>query len=168
MHSVAAAINPFTASDPTRRDCARPSVAGPHCAIAGRHARACFQEFAATSDSHLPFWNQPEASSEVFVRIDGKRFLRTGDLACVDQEGCFKVTEQEITDWSHGNMAACEVPRIVEFVGTLPKSGAGGGEDVNAGEYDGGTKLRNFPRIWRQHSVVCFVGCDSLHGSRIV
>lgn len=77
------------------------------------------------SDSHLPFWNQPEASSEVFVRIDGKRFLRTGDLACVDQGGCFKVTEREITDWSHGNMAADEVPRIVEFVGTLPKSGAG-------------------------------------------
>ena len=36
-----------------------------------------------------------------------------------------KVTEQEITDWSHDNMAAYKVPRIVEFVTSLPKSGAG-------------------------------------------
>ena len=134
----------------------------------------------------LGYWNQPEASDEVFVGIDGKRFLRTGDLAYVDEEGYFffvdrlkrminaagfkvwpaeveailyhhpaiqeaciiaaqdprrgetvkavivlkpdwvgKVTQQEITDWSHDNMAAYKVPRIVEFVTGLPKSGAG-------------------------------------------
>lgn len=134
----------------------------------------------------LGYWNQPEASAEVFVEIDGKRFLRTGDLAYVDEEGYFffvdrlkrminaagfkvwpaeveamlyhhpatqeacviaaedprrgetvkavivlkpdwvgKVTAQEITDWSHDNMAAYKVPRIVEFVDSLPKSGAG-------------------------------------------
>ena len=134
----------------------------------------------------LGYWNQPEASAEVFVEIDGKRFLRTGDLAYVDEEGYFffvdrlkrminaagfkvwpaeveamlyqhpaiqeaciiaaqdprrgetvkavivlkpgfagKVTEQEITDWSHDNMAAYKVPRIVQFVDSLPKSGAG-------------------------------------------
>jgi fatty-acyl-CoA synthase len=132
------------------------------------------------------YWNQPEATAEAFVEIDGKRFLRTGDLACVDEEGYFffvdrlkrminaagfkvwpaeveamlyhhpaiqeacviaaedarrgetvkavivlkpgfagKVTEQEITDWSHDNMAAYKVPRIVQFVDSLPKSGAG-------------------------------------------
>ncbi|HWP13118.1 MAG TPA: long-chain fatty acid--CoA ligase [Ramlibacter sp.] len=134
----------------------------------------------------LGYWNQPEASADVFVEIDGKRFLRTGDLAYVDEEGYFffvdrlkrminaagfkvwpaeveamlyqhpaiqeaciiaaqdprrgetvkavivlkpgfagKVTEQEITDWSHDNMAAYKVPRIVQFVDSLPKSGAG-------------------------------------------
>ena len=134
----------------------------------------------------LGYWNHPEASGEVFVDIDGKRFLRTGDLAYVDDEGYFffvdrlkrminaagfkvwpaeveailyhhpaiqeaciiaaqdarrgetvkavivlkpdwtgKVTAQEITDWSHANMAAYKVPRIVEFVTSLPKSGAG-------------------------------------------
>ena len=36
-----------------------------------------------------------------------------------------KVTEQQIIDWSHDNMAAYKVPRIVQFVQTLPKSGAG-------------------------------------------
>jgi fatty-acyl-CoA synthase len=134
----------------------------------------------------LGYWNQPGATAEAFVEIDGKRFLRTGDLACVDEEGYFffidrlkrminaagfkvwpaeveamlyqhpaiqeaciiaaqdprrgetvkavvvlrpgfagRVTEQEITDWAHANMAAYKVPRIVQFVDSLPKSGAG-------------------------------------------
>jgi len=34
-------------------------------------------------------------------------------------------TEKDITDWAHANMAAYKVPRIVEFVEALPKSGAG-------------------------------------------
>jgi fatty-acyl-CoA synthase len=35
------------------------------------------------------YWNQPQATAEAFVEIDGKRFLRTGDLATVDEEGYF-------------------------------------------------------------------------------
>ena len=35
------------------------------------------------------YWNQPEATAEAFVEIDGRRFLRTGDLACVDENGYF-------------------------------------------------------------------------------
>ena len=34
-------------------------------------------------------------------------------------------TEKDIADWAHANMAAYKVPRIVEFVDALPKSGAG-------------------------------------------
>lgn len=37
----------------------------------------------------LGYWNQPEATAEAFVEIEGKRFLRTGDLAYVDEEGYF-------------------------------------------------------------------------------
>ena len=35
------------------------------------------------------YWKQPEATAEAFVEIDGRRFLRTGDLACVDEDGYF-------------------------------------------------------------------------------
>jgi len=35
------------------------------------------------------YWNQPQASAEAFVEIDGRRFLRTGDLACIDEDGYF-------------------------------------------------------------------------------
>ena len=36
-----------------------------------------------------------------------------------------KVTEQEIIDWAHQNMAAYKSPRIVQFVDGLPKSPTG-------------------------------------------
>ncbi|HSV81716.1 MAG TPA: AMP-binding protein, partial [Ramlibacter sp.] len=35
------------------------------------------------------YWNNPEADRESFIEIDGKRFLRTGDLAVMDEEGYF-------------------------------------------------------------------------------
>ena len=34
-------------------------------------------------------------------------------------------TEQDITDWARENMAAYKVPKLVQFVEALPKSGAG-------------------------------------------
>jgi acyl-coenzyme A synthetase/AMP-(fatty) acid ligase len=36
-----------------------------------------------------------------------------------------KITEQEIIDWAKENMAAYKYPRVVEFVGSLPKSAVG-------------------------------------------
>jgi len=134
----------------------------------------------------LGYWNNPQASAEAFVQIDGKRFLRTGDLARTDEDGYFfmvdrlkrminasgfkvwpaeveallyqhpaiqeaciiaardakrgetvkavvvlrqayrgQVSEQEIMDWAHANMAAYKAPRMVQFVASLPKSSTG-------------------------------------------
>jgi fatty-acyl-CoA synthase len=132
------------------------------------------------------YWNNQGATNEAFVEIDGKRFLRTGDLGRVDEDGYFfmvdrlkrminasgykvwpaevetlmyqhpairevcvvgccderrgetvkavvalkdgfrdSVSEQEIVDWAHQNMAAYKSPRIVEFCEALPKSATG-------------------------------------------
>jgi len=35
----------------------------------------------------LEYWNNPEATAKSFLERDGKRFLRTGDLAYMDEEG---------------------------------------------------------------------------------
>ena len=40
------------------------------------------------------YWNNPEATAAAFVEIDGKRFLRTGDLARVDEDGYFFMTDR--------------------------------------------------------------------------
>ena len=40
------------------------------------------------------YWRQPKATAAVFVEIDGQRFFRTGDLACVDEEGYFFMRER--------------------------------------------------------------------------
>lgn len=132
----------------------------------------------------LGYWNDPEATEAAMVTIEGRRFLRTGDLARIDGDGYFfmvdrlkrminasgykvwpaeveallhahpaiqeacviaaqdprrgetvkalvvlragqSATEAQIVDWAHGRMAAYKVPRLVEFVPSLPRSGTG-------------------------------------------
>jgi fatty-acyl-CoA synthase len=134
----------------------------------------------------LGYWGNPEATRAAFLEIDGKRFLRTGDLGMIDEDGYFfmtdrlkrminasgykvwpaevegalyhhpavqeacviasrdayrgetvkalivlrageagRVSARDIADWAQGQMAAYKVPRIIEFVDSLPKSGTG-------------------------------------------
>ena len=40
------------------------------------------------------YWNNPQASAETFIDIDGKRFLRTGDLARTDEDGYFFMVDR--------------------------------------------------------------------------
>lgn len=40
------------------------------------------------------YWRRPEADRDCFIRIDGKRFLRTGDLGYVDGDGFFYMVDR--------------------------------------------------------------------------
>lgn len=132
------------------------------------------------------YWRQSEATRAAFMELDGKRFLRTGDLGRVDADGYLfmtdrlkrminaagykvwpaevealmyqhpaieevcvigarderrgetvkalvvlrsgsrgRVTGEEIVEWSRSHMALYKIPRLVEFVELLPKSGSG-------------------------------------------
>lgn len=132
----------------------------------------------------LGYWQNPEADAESFVEIEGKRFLRSGDLGRQDDEGYiyivdrlkrminasgYKVWPTEVeahlyrhpdiaeacvigaedpyrgqtvkaivvlrpsakmdakglATWAHDHMAAYKVPRLLEIVDELPKSGTG-------------------------------------------
>jgi fatty-acyl-CoA synthase len=42
----------------------------------------------------LGYWNRPEESALALVEIDGKRFLRTGDLGRVDEDGYFFMVDR--------------------------------------------------------------------------
>jgi fatty-acyl-CoA synthase len=132
------------------------------------------------------YWRNETANAQAFITLEGKRFLRTGDLARIDEDGYFfmkdrlkrminasgfkvwpaevealmyhhpaihevcvigvqdakrgetvkafvvlkpdqvgHVVPPDITAWAHEHMAAYKIPRIVEFVESLPKSGSG-------------------------------------------
>jgi fatty-acyl-CoA synthase len=40
------------------------------------------------------YWHQPEATAEAFLEIDGKRFLRTGDLGYFDDDGYYFMVDR--------------------------------------------------------------------------
>lgn len=42
----------------------------------------------------LGYWNKPTATEEAFIELDGKRFLRTGDLGKVDEDGYFFMVDR--------------------------------------------------------------------------
>jgi len=42
----------------------------------------------------LGYWNNPEATAAAFAEIDGKRFLRTGDLGRTDEDGYFFMVDR--------------------------------------------------------------------------
>ena len=40
------------------------------------------------------YWKRPDATAEVFMTLDGKRFFRSGDLGRVDEDGYFFITDR--------------------------------------------------------------------------
>ncbi|WP_199139761.1 MULTISPECIES: long-chain fatty acid--CoA ligase [Delftia] len=40
------------------------------------------------------YWKRPDATAQVFMEIDGKRFFRTGDLGHVDEDGYYFITDR--------------------------------------------------------------------------
>jgi fatty-acyl-CoA synthase len=42
----------------------------------------------------LGYWNRPDETMQAFVKLDGKRFLRTGDLGHYDDEGYYFHTDR--------------------------------------------------------------------------
>ena len=40
------------------------------------------------------YWNRPEASSDVFIEHQGKRWLRTGDVAVLDEDGFLSIVDR--------------------------------------------------------------------------
>ncbi len=42
----------------------------------------------------LGYWNRPEETEEAFIEIEGKKFLRTGDICYMDEEGYFFVIDR--------------------------------------------------------------------------
>jgi len=86
------------------------------------------------------YWNRPEDTKEAFVAIDGEKWLRTGDIARIDEEGYeyiidrlketikykgFSVSPNEIEKllFTHPNVADCAViGKPDSYAGEIPKA----------------------------------------------
>lgn len=42
----------------------------------------------------LGYWNRPDAASRAFVEREGKRWLRTGDIATIDEDGYVRIVDR--------------------------------------------------------------------------
>jgi long-chain acyl-CoA synthetase len=40
------------------------------------------------------YWNRPDAAARVFVELDGRRWLRTGDVATIDEDGYVRIVDR--------------------------------------------------------------------------
>jgi long-chain acyl-CoA synthetase len=42
----------------------------------------------------LGYWNRPEAAADIFVELEGERWLRTGDIAEIDADGYARIVDR--------------------------------------------------------------------------
>jgi len=86
------------------------------------------------------YWNRPDDTEEAFVTIDGEKWLRTGDIARIDEEGYeyiidrlketikykgFSISPNEIENvlFTHPNVADCAViGKPDSYAGEIPKA----------------------------------------------
>jgi fatty-acyl-CoA synthase len=61
----------------------------------------------------------------VIGALDARRGETVKALIVLRPEYRGHVTVREIVDWAHAHMATYKIPRLVEFVDALPKSGSG-------------------------------------------
>ncbi len=82
------------------------------------------------------YWGKPEATKEVFVEIDGETWLRTGDLAKMDEEGYFYFYDRkkDMIKYKGLQVYAREVEEVICSHPQVKEAGVIGVPDPEVGE----------------------------------
>ena len=82
------------------------------------------------------YWGKPEATQEMFVDIDGETWLRTGDLASMDEEGYFHFYDRKRDMIKYKGLAvfAREVEEVLSSHPQVKEAGVIGVPDPDVGE----------------------------------
>jgi len=82
------------------------------------------------------YWGKPEATQEMFVDIDGETWLRTGDLASMDEEGYFFFYDRKRDMIKYKGLAvfAREVEEVLSSHPQVREAGVIGVPDPDVGE----------------------------------
>ena len=82
------------------------------------------------------YWGKPEDTKEVFVEIDGETWLRTGDLAKMDEEGYFYFYDRmkDMIKYKGLQVFAREVEEVITSHPQVKEAGVIGVRDPEVGE----------------------------------
>jgi long-chain acyl-CoA synthetase len=82
------------------------------------------------------YWQKPEATKEVFLDVDGERWLRTGDLAKMDEEGYFYFYDRkkDMIKYKGLQVFAREVEEVITSHPQVKEAGVIGVPDPDVGE----------------------------------
>jgi len=82
------------------------------------------------------YWGKPEATKEVFLEIDGETWLRTGDLAKMDEEGYFYFYDRkkDMIKYKGLQVFAREVEEVLTSHPQVKEAGVIGVPDPEVGE----------------------------------
>jgi long-chain acyl-CoA synthetase len=82
------------------------------------------------------YWNKPEATKEVFMDVDGETWLRTGDLARMDEEGYFYFYDRkkDMIKYKGLQVFAREVEEVLTSHPQVREAGVIGVPDPDVGE----------------------------------
>ncbi len=82
------------------------------------------------------YWNKPEATQEMWVDIDGETWLRTGDLASMDEEGYFYFYDRkrDMIKYKGLQVFAREVEEVIAAHPQVKEAGVVGVPDSSVGE----------------------------------
>jgi long-chain acyl-CoA synthetase len=82
------------------------------------------------------YWNKPDATKEVFLEADGETWLRTGDLARMDEEGYFYFYDRkkDMIKYKGLQVFAREVEEVIASHPQVKEAGVIGVPDPEVGE----------------------------------
>jgi long-chain acyl-CoA synthetase len=82
------------------------------------------------------YWQKPEATAEMFIDIDGETWLRTGDLASMDEEGYFYFYDRkrDMIKYKGLQVFAREVEEVIVSHPQVKEAGVVGVPDSAVGE----------------------------------
>ncbi len=82
------------------------------------------------------YWNKPEATKEVFLEVNGETWLRTGDLAKMDEEGYFYFYDRkkDMIKYKGLQVFAREVEEVITSHPQVREAGVIGVPDPEVGE----------------------------------
>ncbi len=82
------------------------------------------------------YWNKPEETAKMFININGERWLRTGDLARMDEEGYFYFYDRKRDMIKYKGLAvfAREVEEVIASHPQVKEAGVIGVPDPEVGE----------------------------------